>query len=612
MSKTAPILLPEPRQMRLTGGTLKLSDSKFIVIPSPAFLFEGEEAQRVLSEYADVTWHLYAAPNLAPEQMGLHIAVNAGAAAGANQTDSERQAYTLDITANGIRIHAFGQAGAFYGVMTLAQLLRQYGNKLPQLHIKDHPDFASRGIMLDISRDKVPTMKTLFELVDRLALMKQNELQLYTEHTFAFQKHPVVWAKASPMTGEEIMQLDAYCQKRHIKLVPNQNTFGHMRRWLTHDEYRPLSEAPNGCQTKWGYFAEPFTLNPIDPGSIALVGDMLGELLPHFSSNVINVGCDETVDLGQGASKEMVEEIGVGRTYLEFLTKINKLTRQHGKVMQFWGDIIMEHPELVPHLPKDVIALEWGYEHDHPFDEHGAKFAASGVPFYVCPGTSTWNTLGGRTTNAIGNLLNAAEAGLKHGAIGYLNTDWGDNGHLQPLPVSYLGYGYGAGVSWCLASNRNADIASAISLHLFDDASGKLGKLAYAVGDVYLLAPDRTFNATAYGRAIFMTQKEVDDARPKFPNNASPRTIKSLRKAIDHLELALSKIKTTNDATSDEQALVKREYAWVLNAMRFGLSKIEGTATPAVQRKLIAEHKKIWLARNREGGLEDSVKNIRL
>ena len=604
MSKNAPLLLPEPRKITLTGGTLKITGDKFIVIPNPSFLFEGQEAQHALSDYAGVAWQLYAAPNLAAAKMGLHIEIDAKR----NPTDLERQSYTLDITTAHIRIRARSQTGAFYGVMTLAQLLKQYGDKLPQLHIEDSPDFAARGIMLDISRDKVPTMVTLFELVDKLAALKLNELQLYTEHTFAFQKHPTVWANATPMTGEEIMRLDAYCKLRHIHLVPNQNTFGHMRRWLTHNEYRPLAEAPNGCQTRWGYFAEPFTLNPLDPGSIKLVGDILDEVLPHFSSNVINVGCDETVDLGQGASKEMVEEVGVGRTYLEFLTKINKLTKQHGKTMQFWGDIIMEHPELVPHLPKDVVALEWGYEADHPFDEHGAKFAASGVPFYVCPGTSSWNTLGGRTTNAIGNLLNAAEAGLKHGAIGYLNTDWGDSGHLQPLPVSYLGYGYGAGVSWCLASNRDVDIAHAISLFMFEDASGRYGKLAYAIGDIYTLAPDRTFNATPYGRAILQTQQEVNDSLTKMPNNANPKTIKALYKAVDQQEKALNALKIS----TPEQALIQREYSWVLNAIRFGISKIEQTASTPAQRKVIVGHKKIWLARNRSGGLEDSVRNIKI
>ncbi len=60
--------------------------------------------------------------------------------------------------------------------------------------------------------------------------------------------------------------------------------------------------------------------------------------------------------------------------------------------MQFWGDIINQYPELVPDIPKDTIALEWGYEADHDFPGKAKLFAESGVPFYVCPGTSSWTT----------------------------------------------------------------------------------------------------------------------------------------------------------------------------------------------------------------------------
>ncbi len=86
--------------------------------------------------------------------------------------------------------------------------------------------------MLDISRCKVPQMRTLFRMVEKMAAMKLNQLQLYTEHTFAFQNHPQVWKAASPMTAEEILELDAHCRKHFIELVPNFNSFGHWERWL--------------------------------------------------------------------------------------------------------------------------------------------------------------------------------------------------------------------------------------------------------------------------------------------------------------------------------------------------------------------------------------------
>jgi len=607
---TSPCLLPEPRRIELAGGVLRVEPDKLIVIESsrPAqVLFEAQEAQRALSRHAGVTWHIHGS-GAVPEG-------RAGATIQLDPAQSHAQGYSLEINAMGIRICAPDAHGVFYGVMTLIQLLRQYGNTLPRLRIEDYPDFPSRGVMLDISRDKVPTMKTLFDLVDLLAGLKINQLQLYTEHTFAYQRHPVVWANASPMTGEEILQLDAYCRSRHIELVPNQNSFGHMTRWLIHDAYRPLAEAPDGCDTRWGHFDKPFTLCPGDPGSLKLIGELYEELLPHFTSRLFNVGCDETVDLGQGRSKTDCEARGAGVVYLEFLLKIYNEVRKHGRTMQFWGDIIMEHPELVPDLPKDVIALEWGYERDHPFEAHGARFAESGVPFYVCPGTSSWNSLGGRTDNAIGNLLNAAENGLKHGAIGYLNTDWGDNGHHQPLPVSYLGYAYGAGVSWCAASNREADLTRALSLHVFHDRSGRAGRLAYDLGNIYRNFEQRFFNCTPYGFAVVNPLARVQERLRNTP--VTRREIAQALKEVGRLEREVDRL----DLDVADGNLIRREFAFVLRLIRHGINRLayaspeagKARGTPSASdmradmRALIAEHKRVWLARNRPGGLSDSA-----
>jgi len=610
--QASPVLLPEPRHIELTSGAFTLAPDQLIVLQShtPAeLLFTGQEAQRALSQAAGVTWHIQATETEPPVAAGLVISTLHPA----QTINTHAQGYILDIAADGIVIEAVDLPGAYYGVMTLVQLLRQYSTRLPYLHIEDYPDFPARGIMLDISRDKVPTMKTIFNLVDLLAGLKINELQLYTEHTFAYRRHPVVWQDASPFTGEEIMQLDAYCRARHIALVPNQNSFGHMRRWLTHDEYRQLAEAPYGCDTRWGRFDEPFTLCPGDPGSIKLIGELYDELLPHFTSRVLNVGCDETVDLGAGRSKEECDTNGTGRVYLDFLLKIYKLVQQHGHTMQFWGDIIMEHPEFVTELPKDVLALEWGYEFDHPFADHSAKFAASGVPFYVCPGTSSWNSIGGRTDNALGNLLNAAENGLKNGAIGYLITDWGDNGHHQPLPVSYLGYAYGAAVSWSLSTNRDTDIARGLSLQVFADPSGAAGQLAYAIGNVYRLFETRTHNSTAYALAV---TRPLDNLGLSVSLNEAKRALRE----IERLERALPRLKVQRE----DAALIQQEFQFVLDLMRYGVNRIIFALTDvkkrtalkaplrAEGRKVIAEHKKVWLARNRPGGLVDSVKVIQL
>ena len=495
MSNPNLLLLPAPRHLSYQDDLFSLSDGKLIALNGPdaqSLRLTATSLQHALQQHAGVKWVLVAGTASPASQIGATLSV-------VPHATPHPQGYQLTITPQAIDLVASAPVGVFYGVMTLTQLLEQCGPNIPTLRINDWPDFPHRGVMLDISRDKVPTMETLYGLVDLLASWKINQFQLYTEHTFAYQQHPEGWANASPMTGEEILPLDAYCQARFVELVPNQNTFGHMERWLKHERYLPLAEAPDGSMTPWEvYHHGPFSLAPTDPASLDLIRTLFDELLPHFSSTQLNIGCDETFDIGQGRSKQAVEEQGAGRVYLDFLLKLYRESKRRGRTMQFWGDIITQHPDLVGELPRDSIALEWGYEFDHPFEQHGAMFADSGIPFYVCPGTSSWNCVAGRTQNTLDNLRNAAQNGLKHGAIGYLITDWGDRGHWQPLPISYLGYAYGAALSWSYDNNQNLDLPSALSRYVFQDSTNTIGQLLYDLGNIYQQPGKRIHNSSLY------------------------------------------------------------------------------------------------------------------
>ena len=67
----------------------------------------------------------------------------------------------------GIRIAGDDAAGAFYGALTLVQLLQTQRRELCRCwKLRTTPTFPARGVMLDISRDKVPTMETLYGLID--------------------------------------------------------------------------------------------------------------------------------------------------------------------------------------------------------------------------------------------------------------------------------------------------------------------------------------------------------------------------------------------------------------------------------------------------------------
>ncbi len=609
-------LLPEPRHIEMTEGTFALTGERLVLLDSAApqaLRFAAMRFQQSLYERAGLTWEAVASAATPREQIGLTLRE-------ASEPATPPQGYELVISPDGITITAPDEAGVFYGVCTLIQILespRGASNlHLPCLHITDWPDFPVRGVMLDISRYKVPSMETLLSLVDMLTGWKINQFQLYTEHTFAYRQHPEVWANASPLTGQEILELDAYCRERHIELVPNQNSFGHMRHWLIHPRYAPLAEVTQGFMTPWGeYESGPFSLCPGDPGSLELVRSLYDELLPHFTSRMFNVGCDETFDVGQGRSKAECEKLGAGRVYLDFLLKIHREVKARGHTMQFWGDIIVQHPDLIPELPQDSIALEWGYEADHPFDARGAQFAAAGIPFYVCPGTSSWCSLAGRTDNALGNLHSAAENGLKHGATGYLNTDWGDDGHWQVLPVSYLGLAVGAAYSWALDANRNMDVPHAVSLHAFRDPTGAMGRAAYEMGNVYRVVGIELPNSSAL---FWLLQWPLERVR-LFQESAPPSALHHTLNAIDE---AMRPLADARIARPDAE-LIRQEYALTARLMRHacrrGLLAFESdpAQASALRRALdrdmqefIHQYRQVWLSRNRPGGLTDSVARL--
>jgi hypothetical protein len=413
------------------------------------------------------------------------------------------EGYSLTIDRRGVRIEFRNPGGWRAAVATLRQLRREYGRRLPCLQIRDWPDFSRRGVMLDVSRGRVPKLTTLLELVDHLADFKINEFQLYFEHTFAYRRHKKIWRDWGALTGRDIRVLDARCRELGIDLVPNQNSFGHLRAWLERPPLNRLAEVSAPYEDESGEFLRyPSTLAPAHPGTLPFLRRLYDELLPNFSGQRFNVGCDETWDLGRGQSKGLCALKGKGCVYLDFLKAIHKEVSRRGRRMMFWGDIILKYPKLIRELPKDVIALNWGYEADHPFDREAAQFARSKIPFYVCPGTSTWMALIGRHDNALANLRQATRAGQRHGAVGCLIADWGDGGHPQPLAVSYLPYLAGAALSWNAKRFNEKLLIPVLSRDIFCDPSQHLARAALALGLAHRKLNFHEPNATPLGTVI--------------------------------------------------------------------------------------------------------------
>lgn len=506
-------------------------------------------------------------------------------------------------------------AGARYARSAWRQLCR--AEYLPELEIRDWPDFPVRGLMLDISRCKVPTLATLRNLAEVLADLRINQLQLYMEHTFAFPGHDLVWGDASPLDAADIRSLDLCCSEVGIELVPNFNSFGHFERWLRHPEYQHLAESPEGF-TLWNGEHRPHgsTLKPEDR-SLAFVASLQDALLPHFSSRQFNIGCDETWELGQGWSRELCRKSGKHRIYLDFLKKLHAIAARRGHRVQFWADIILHEPSLIAELPKDLVGLVWGYEATHPFTEQCPRFAEAGIEYLVCPGTSGWNSLGGRTENLLLNQRSAALSASAHGARGMLTTDWGDGGHHHPLTVSVPGIVVGAGHSWRADCDQGAALQEAIGRTLWrlENLAAPEPPICRAAGvrllDLGRLTDpfgQRLHNSSALHHLLFT--QDLGSLAPKLWIERD--SVEAARARLQGWMLDL--------AATELPPLAKQEAAWACEVMDIAcLRWLDAHGSPAGTRsnlrsrltRAIGSFEHIWLSRNRPGGLHESSARLR-
>ncbi len=505
-----------------------------------------------------------------------------------------------------ISITSSANEGIRYGISTLKQILSHNNNQIPTLFIDDYPSFEYRGVMLDISRDRVPKMEELYKLVDYFSSIKLNCLQLYTEHTFAYKNHEVIWRNASPMTPDEIKALDAYCQIKGIKLIANQNCFGHLERWLKHPNYIELAETTGEWLCLGRLRSGSFSLCPIKKQSLDFIYDLLSQLLPNFTSQIVNIGCDETFDVGQGFSKDAVRTFGFAKVYTNFVNKIHEFVAKQGFTSQFWSDIAFSHPDALDYLSKDLTALVWGYEPDTPFEQWCDLLHSKGFNYWVCPGTSSWRSITGRTYERSSNLKEAAVKGFNCGAKGYLITDWGDDGHRQQFPISLIGLTEGAALAW----NHTAQSSNiSISKYAFGDDSGVTATWLNELGnaDLEIRRPDSLSKPIRNASALFL------DLHTPYKSKKHIGSIEQWYK-VHHRLITLSKTIPINVGSiiydelkhTLEVALFAAERA-IRRREKKRLDFKSKCKFYQSMQNIIEEYQRLWHNRSRPGGLSDSV-----
>jgi len=619
-----PVIMPVPKDMVWKGGSFTLREPiEFVSLPEDAATIAKIGAVRLSAKW---------------------IEKNSGSLIFVRNPSLMSQGYTLSVMPNRIVVEYSSLEGLNNAISTLKRLILQSNHQLPCVEIEDHPDLKVRGAMLDISRGKVPTLQTLFGMVDFLADLKYNQLQLYVEgFSFGYPSFKDLWEKTeTPLLPEEIRQLDAYCRDRFIELIPNQNSLGHMDAWLRMDQFKNLAECPEGFKLL-GLIEMKSTIAPSNPASLELIKKMSEDLMPNFQSKQFNVNLDEPFELGKSKDHPVSDSKEIAEIYLAYAGKLNSYLNNKGRKMMMWGDVVSRNPGILAEIPKNITLLEWRYESMQPFAPICSKYQQAGLNYLVCPGTSTWSSFTGRTDNMMGNVENAVSAAIRYGAAGMLVTDWGDTPHLQYLTVSYPGLAYAAALSWNDLPRESIPLTGYLDQVIFRDKSQKMGSLVMELGrynqfeEFPMVAMTTTSMAFRFGLMDKLLLNTIDqklhtgllellssesEVKQELTNRFTKARIYNSRaivQYVDSLELLLFQTKLEQG----DSALIKEEYVNAIRMIRLGAMikhyndfHLQQTdeenrsllnEMKVLNPKIIAEHERLWMKRNKKSGLVTSM-----
>ena len=546
-------LIPAVRSLTQTGGVLNAAALRFDHSALPSRLVNALKA-------------------IPQSQDGAPLSITFG--------EGNGEAYTLTVTESAVCIVADSERAAFLAIQTLRQLFAN--GTVPCLEIKDSPDFAYRGFYHDVTRGRIATVETIKMLIDTMAYYKMNALQLYVEHVFPFRETADLVPHTGCLTGEELEELDRYCSERFIDFQPSLSTFGHLFELLELPQYNHLRVLKDftPCTCRWYDRMMHHTIDPRSPESIEIVKSLIDQYMPHFSNEYFNICCDETFDL-----KEVDPE---GKLYLDFVKKIIAHVTGKGKRVMMWADILLKHPDCIEALPKDTLFLNWSYRAEPP-EENVARFAKLGRPQIVCPGTTSWSRFCERVEREEPNILKLAEYGYKHGAIGMLNTNWGDYGNPCAIETALYGLVLGAAKSWAIGTQANEAFYADVNALLYRNENAMR----------YLTAMSDAHNEIGWNKIMLAAYNQ----RNGLPFEA-PLTAEAVEQAQQMYRDLRAQLAADTWSTGDfkEEFLLAAQGICVLAELGAKLSGI--TVERLTDTKdFLARYRAKWMEKNKESEL---------
>ena len=383
-----PALIPLPQKMEAREGAFSLQPKTRILVDQAS----QDTGQYLADRLRKSTGYRFIAVSSPEPRMAKGAIVlttkDAKAALGT-------EGYELTVTPDSVVIRASGQAGMFYGVQTLLQLLppevfaskpvRGQAWKVPCVAIEDQPRFKWRGLLFDVARHFF-TPAEVKQMLDAMAELKLNTLQMHLTDDQGWrvqiEKYPRLtqvgaWRDEAGFdldpklstaygpdgkyggyyTKADIREIVAYAAARHITVVPEIEMPGHASAALSAFPELSCTGGPYTPNTKGGVFAGVYCAGKDE--TFDFLQNVLAEVCDLFPGKYIHIGGDEVPkDNWQKCPKcqaRMKQEGLKNEHELQsyFIRRIESFINAQGRTLIGWSEISEGG------LAQNAVVMDW-------------------------------------------------------------------------------------------------------------------------------------------------------------------------------------------------------------------------------------------------------------
>ncbi len=411
------LIFPIPQEMQVTGNSFVLDEALTIIVPESKTdkdMFLARFLVRELSDKYGIAVKIETSNHIPKDKRVVIMGTLSNALIKNYCSDNKLEltatnpgpeGYLLQVDNNKIVVAGSDDAGAFYGLQSLRQLIyKGNGKEVAGIKVKDWPSLKFRGIRLYVpGPDNMAFFKRFMR--DFMALYKFNKV-IIEVNSMRLDKHPEVnagwieFAKYMQYTrsnstegvqGEEknsshfdagdgfiiekndIRDMVSYANENFLEVIPEIPSLTHGYYLLT--RHHELAEYPGD---KW-----PDTYCPSNPESYKLMFDVYDEYIDVMKPKMVHIGHDEwwgaPLDVCPRCKGKDPSELFAGD-----VSKIHRYLADKGIKAAMWGDYLLEsvrnkgpqnrtssigvkyqtpgavRPSVVQEsIPKDILVFNW-------------------------------------------------------------------------------------------------------------------------------------------------------------------------------------------------------------------------------------------------------------